>query len=437
MLILACFLSGCQEDSSTRSGNSCERCVQDAAQLLDKNKPHEAMKILEGYVRLHGQNSEISEMLAKVCLAEDDKDLAAYYFEETASIDELKYYCYLKAADIYEERGEVTQALRCCRQYLKIFSEDQESQLRYANLLLKNGDKKQGLCALVACPQKSANIYMQIASLFHDFGNYVQARNGYLAALSDSQIYISALRRLWDLYHYLDDVPAIVSISKKLMDIGESSYKGVDINHLLSIYETRNRVLELLTTDIIAAPMGCSLPKFVAEKTEPIVPVTDVPKVLTKKERAIELKQMIAESKSRGEYEQAIANLWKILGINSRDVDSWVELTDCLIKVNKYDIAEMTIQEAIKFRHDVGLYKIYLDIVLRTRSSLEYAKIVHEVKQKFPLDPDIRLLWARAQEMCLRNASGAQRSYEKFLQIAPSDHPDFLRIQKLLETYKR
>ena len=158
VFILACFLSGCQEDSSTRSMDSCERCIHDAGQWLDKNKPHEAMKILEGYVRLHGQNSEVSEMLARVCLAEGDKDLAAYYFEETASIDELKYYCYLKAADIYEERGDITQALRCCRQYLRIFPEDQESQLRYANLLLKNGDKKQGLSALVACSPKDANI---------------------------------------------------------------------------------------------------------------------------------------------------------------------------------------------------------------------------------------------------------------------------------------
>ena len=97
----------------------------------------------------------------------------------------------------------------------------------------------------------------------------------------------------------------------------------------------------------------------------------------------------------------------------------------------------MAIQEAIKFKPEcVDFYMTYLDIVLCTHSSADYVRILKDVNHRFSMDPEIRLRWASAQEIYMDNAAGAKRSYEKFLKLAPSNHPEISKIKHLLQAYK-
>jgi tetratricopeptide (TPR) repeat protein len=157
---------------------------------------------------------------------------------------------------------------------------------------------------------------------------------------------------------------------------------------------------------------------------------------ITKREKITALKGLLEKARSQGDYEEAILILWKILGVDGKNVEAWIELTEYLQKANKYAVAEMAIQEAIKFEPKrVDFHVTYLDIVLCTHSSADYVRLLKDVKSRFPRDPEIRLRWANAQEIYMDDAMGAKRSYEKFLELAPSDHPESLRVKNLLRAY--
>jgi cytochrome c-type biogenesis protein CcmH/NrfG len=61
--------------------------------------------------------------------------------------------------------------------------------------------------------------------------------------------------------------------------------------------------------------------------------------------------------------------------------------------------------------------------------------ILREVKRKLPNEAGIYLLLARAHEM-LGDAGEAQRAYEKFLKLAPSEHPDIPKAERFIGSYK-
>jgi tetratricopeptide (TPR) repeat protein len=167
-------------------------------------------------------------------------------------------------------------------------------------------------------------------------------------------------------------------------------------------------------------------------KSSPVV--SDV--VDGKNKKVEELQAEVQKAKAKGNFDDAIDILWKILGLDARNVMAWEDLTDCLLKGNKYDIAEMAIQEVIKFEPErIDFYLTYLDIVLRTHNSMDYVRILRETKQKFPRDADLCLLWARAQEMYIGDGKKAKHFYEKFLQLAPERHPEISKVQRLLERY--
>jgi hypothetical protein len=67
---------------------------------------------------------------------------------------------------------------------LEVLSEDREIQIKRAMVLLKDGQKKKALKLLVRYANESIDIRNQIAALFFDFGNYIQARNWYLSTLA-------------------------------------------------------------------------------------------------------------------------------------------------------------------------------------------------------------------------------------------------------------
>jgi cytochrome c-type biogenesis protein CcmH/NrfG len=157
-----------------------------------------------------------------------------------------------------------------------------------------------------------------------------------------------------------------------------------------------------------------------------------------KQDKIAALKDSADKARLRGDYEGASLILWKILSADGKNVEAWTELTECLQKANKYDIAEMAIQEAIKFQPErVDFYMTYLDIVLCTHNSADYVHLLKDVKRKFPRDLEIRLQWANAKEMYMGDAIGAKHSYEKFLDSAPPNHPEISKVKHFLQAYEK
>ncbi|UPA28242.1 MAG: tetratricopeptide repeat protein [Verrucomicrobiota bacterium] len=430
--LAVCLGMSCSSVGADRFTQSLE----EARIKLAEKEPREAIRLLERCVRLRGKNAEISELLAQACVADEDLELAAFYFEEAASTDELKYYCYLRAAELYQQLSEPTQALQCYEEYLKIWPNDRTAALGYANLKSQAGDRQRALEIFVAHADHDVDVCLKVADLFQSFGNLTQARIGYNAVLEINPNHREALHQLWHLYVQSKNYAALVPVAQRLRDLGESEYQGVPLDLFLSVSKGYEQAFDaLLGPDMafLSGPIRITLPSWV---WRPIAITTMPSKLLSKKERLKGLEEKVVDAKSKGDYEEAIANLWQILGMNGKNVDAWIELTECLEHINKYDIAEMTIQEAMKSQPSVELYRAYLGIILRTHGSAEYVRILRDIKHKFPKDADLRLMWAKAREMYLGDATGARRSYEKFLKLAPPDHPETDLVRRRLATYQ-
>ncbi|MDR2200804.1 MAG: tetratricopeptide repeat protein, partial [Puniceicoccales bacterium] len=199
VMLLLGSLTGCwQRTDSPPLNDDPEKCMREARGYMDTNRPGEAIKCLEGFIQRTGnKNGEISELLASACLLDQDMELAALYFEQAASLSELKYYCYLKAAEIYEKLGDYSQAIPCYKWYLQILPEDSEIQVKYAQALLLDGEKKKALAILVAHCIDDAKVHNQIAELFFEMENYIQGRNWYFSAFGCEKNNLEALRGLW------------------------------------------------------------------------------------------------------------------------------------------------------------------------------------------------------------------------------------------------
>jgi tetratricopeptide (TPR) repeat protein len=233
-------------------------------------------------------------------------------------------------------------------------------------------------------------------------------------------------------------------VGATLLDLGVKSAAGVDVADFMEKLKVKQRTLAVLRGTELRFDRVI-LPMFSSEQTAGNNPSpapqqsSPAPAKSAKNEKMERMENWrieMREAKGRGDFDGAIAVLWKILGADGKNIDAWADLTDCLLRVNKYDIAEMAIQEAIKFSPErVDLHLTYLDIVLRTRNSADYMHILREEKRKFPGSAEVRLLWARAQEIYKEDAVGAKRSYEKFLQLAPQGHPEIPKIRHLLEVY--
>jgi tetratricopeptide (TPR) repeat protein len=424
-----------------------------ARKYIGENRPQEAIKILEKCLSGGDNTSEIAELLASAYLLAGDGELAAFYFEQAASSSELKYYCYLKAAEIYEQLKDFSRAIFCYRCYVDILPEDDEIQVKYAEVLARDGQRKKALTILVRHAQDHAAVHNRIAELFFAFGNYIQARNWYGSALRCEKNNRAALEGLWNVGLLLRDWEALREVGATLLDLGVKSAGGVDVADFMEKLKVKQRTLAILRNaelrfDRVILPMFSSESSEPSEQaasddnnTSPPAPqqVPPTPPKNVKNERMERMDNWrieAREAKGRGDFDGAIAVLWKILGADGKNVDAWIDLTDCLLKINKYDIAEMAVQEAIKFSPKrVDLHLTYLDIVLRTRNSTDYMHILREEKRKFPENAEVRLLWARAQEIYKEDAVGAKRSYEKFLQLAPQGHPEIPKIRHLLEVY--
>jgi tetratricopeptide (TPR) repeat protein len=444
MSLIFIFLVGCRQNLDDELEDNINERMLEAKNCIADHRPRDAIKILEEGVRIHGNVSEITELLAHTHLLIGDDELAAFYFEQTASLSDLHYHCYLKAAEIYEKMKDYEQALLCYRLYLDVLPEDNEVQIKYAIAFQCNGQKKKALEILVCYAEGSVEIHNRVAALFFSFKNYIQARNWYLSALTMDKNNLSALGGLWEINLLLGNWNALLEVGTKLLALGKNFLKGISISDMVDaikiFQKTSNELknvdlnLKKITLPILSTDEANA---SVWGEGSVIFQETHTAETgVTKQEKITVLNGEVEKARLRGDCEEAISMLWKILSVDRRDVKAWVELTECLQKVNRYAIAEMAIQEAIKFKPEcVDFYMTYLDIVLCTHSSADYIRLLKDIKHRFPKNPEIRLRWASAQEIYMDDAVGAKHSYEKFLNLAPTNHPEILRIEHLLQAY--
>ncbi|MDR2807372.1 MAG: hypothetical protein LBB11_04455 [Puniceicoccales bacterium] len=448
------LLMGCRQNSDPEPPDTNpETCLTQARTYISENRPKEAIKILEMGMRIYNNHSEISELLASAYLLAQDDELAAFYFEQAASLSELKYYCYFKAAEIYERLKDYDQMRLCYEWYLGVLPEDSEVQVKYANALIGNHQKKKALPILMAHGRNDIAAQIQIAELFFEFGNYIQARNWYLLTLDWEKNHHNALKGLWKVGLLLKDWEMLYKAGTGLLELGIKFMDSIPLETLMQNIELRQKAWKALST--LEINFGrIVLPMFFSEEAAQVQrqggqadgwpPIADAKnqntppakKLLTKGEKIKEFQIQVQQAKDNSDFDGAITVLWRILGLDGKNIEAWIDLTDCLLRTNRYDIAEMTIQEVIKFCPErVDFHLTYLDIVLRTHNSTDYVRILRTTKQKFPKNADVCLLWAYAKEIYIGDSLGAKHSYEKFLKLAPSGHPEISKVERLLKAY--
>ncbi|MDR0418357.1 MAG: tetratricopeptide repeat protein [Puniceicoccales bacterium] len=448
MFLSVVVLAGCRQNLENAQEKNANECILKAKDCIANNQPRDAIRILEEGMRVYGNVSEITELLASVYLSTGDDELAAFYFEQTAGLSDLRYHCYLKAAEIYEKKQDWDQACLCYKWYLEVLSEDTEIQIKYAMVLLKSGQKKKALKLLILYANESVDICNLVATLFFDAKNYLQACNWFLSTLAVDKNNLFALNGLWEIYLLFKDLNGLLDVGTQLLALGEKSVKGIDIQSIVDairLFQRKLNELENIKLDL----KKIVLPQFFLKTIELNASLSSMGQLATpagniskgeekELDKIATLKNSVDKARLRGDYDEAISILWKILSIDGKNVDIWAALTGCLQKVNKYDIAEMAIQEAIKIKPEcIDFYMTYLDIVLCSHSSTDYVRLLKDVIHTFPENPEGWFRWANAQEMYISDAIGAKHSYEKFLDLAPVNHPEIPKVKHLLQTYEK
>jgi tetratricopeptide (TPR) repeat protein len=233
MPVIFIFWVGCRQNADDKSGDNTNERISRARKYIADDRIRDAIKILEEGMRIHGDVPEISELLAHTHLSIGDDELAAFYFEQAAGLSDLHYHCYLKAAEIYEKIKDYGQALSCYRSYLDILPEDNEVQIKCADVFLCDGQKKKALEILVRYVEESVEIRNRVAALFFDFGNYIQARNWYLSALAADKSNLSALKGLWQIDRLFGDWSALLEVGTKLLALGEKFFEDISIQSVV------------------------------------------------------------------------------------------------------------------------------------------------------------------------------------------------------------
>ena len=161
-----------------------------------------------------------------------------------------------------------------------------------------------------------------------------------------------------------------------------------------------------------------------------------IQKKLTSIDRLQTLQSDIERLKVEGKFQDASDLLWKVLGINKNNTEAWLDLAYCAEQIERYDIVEVALWEALKRRdYNEEIYSKFLNIASRNHSNIEYSKLVKEAKHKLPKCANIRLMWAKVQDLIFNNQQKANKSYKKFLELADSksQYNEIIAVQKLLK----
>jgi hypothetical protein len=84
VFLFVIILAGCRQGLENMQEGNVNECVLKVQNWIANNQPRDGIRFLEEGMRIHGNVSGITELLASVYLLTGDDELAAFYFEQTA-----------------------------------------------------------------------------------------------------------------------------------------------------------------------------------------------------------------------------------------------------------------------------------------------------------------------------------------------------------------
>ena len=447
LLLVTVSMTGCLNKNSTVTPSAREDCISSAQQLLKENDIEKAISLVENYVTINGADASLDEILARAYSLNNNKKLAGFYYEQSANLSDLKSFNYLKAAEEYLQVNELALAKVCYEKYLTEFPEDDYILIEYAKTLYSLKEYDKALPILIKNSENNCDLYSLIASIYEHNHDYINSQIWYQSILefdnhNRDALYgkIRAAINLKDYDEFLQ-LEEIV-IDKNIESIDEYSIPAI-IDAIKSYYSAiedfRNAKNNFINEEKFSKhelfksikPIFKSPNTSIDKKQED----GQNKKKLTSADRLYSLNAEIEDYKTSGNFLEASNLLWKVLGIDNNNTEAWINLADCSEQIQRYDIVEVALWEALKrteYREDI--YLKFLNAASENHNGIEYAKIVRDAKHKLPHSAKIRLIWAQVQDSVCHNHTKAQKAYKKFLQLADinTQYNEIVSVQKLL-----
>lgn len=157
--------------------------------------------------------------------------------------------------------------------------------------------------------------------------------------------------------------------------------------------------------------------------TEP-PPVENVEKPLQDSTRRDSPLVLARQRRDEGKTDEAIRHFKTALIENDNQPGVWAELSQLYFQTGNNRWAQATASEAM--RRDPGNSQYVLQFLLAAKETMDVNRFVQEMEgayKKFPEDPDLLIFMAKvfADQGNTRNA---RILLEKFLEFAPSNHPE-------------
>ena len=142
---------------------------------------------------------------------------------------------------------------------------------------------------------------------------------------------------------------------------------------------------------------------------------------------------LAARALEQGNHFEAIQQYWKSLNQDPKNGDDWFSLGKAYRIGNDLQKAEIALLQAMQINASSIPYLLeYLAVIAQTRSSNRAIRQMIQAYDRFPQEPDIVLMLAKAYQDLADNSREANLYYRKFLELAPQ-HPEAEGIQELLE----
>lgn len=461
--ILLGFLGGCGEpppDAST--------LLQRSEKLLAAGQIESALLLLEQAHEVAPERADVLETLADAYAANGDPVLASMTFLELAELVPERPEYLLFSAHSLIEAGDRRGAVDRYQRYLGIRPEDRAVWVALSGLYEEMGQLGEALEALLAAeragPRPAQRI--DIGRLFLQSGNLAQAQVWFAQALEDGSDYrdealLGLLETAVRSRRYLDAEQLLSQLDREYPGRLERSPLD-DVRDQLQEWrqrqdEARQAVAALegptreeaaaresvepdpsaetaaapATPQPAPAPAPARPPAADRVAVEPAVNEQVVEKIPAESpplpsapEAVSPVLQQARESRAAGDRLAAIELYKKALVEDDTQAAVWGELSAVTFEAGNFRWAQATASEAMRRDPDNPRYVLqFLRAAQRTLSADRVIREMEDAYRRFPNQPEIILVLARAYEEA-DNRRNAWMLFRKFLQVAPTDHPE-------------
>jgi tetratricopeptide (TPR) repeat protein len=451
------LFSGCAKREAT-----IEERITQAEELLNVGQIDGAILLLEKALEQDPRRVDVMEPLAFAYAANQDPMLAAMTFMRIAELvpDQPEYLIY--AAESLIEAGDATGAIEPYRDYLVARPSDRAVWTILAELHKEAGRSGESLEAYLASEQleSKAATQIEIGSLYLQSQNLAQAQSWFARALEgDSDSRDEALLGLLETAirskRFMEANALVMQLDAEYpgrleqspMDsvrdqLAEWTRRREAAKAALAALEAKReeekreaQQVEEVSTDIPETeepPSG-----EVVALMDPEVPAVEQPAEEPREAQAQQAEQSSAlsqlalarQNRETGQVEEAIRLFKQVLIENDNQPGVWAELSELYLQTGRDRWAQATASEAV--RRDPENPQLVLQFLRAAEKTMDVNRLVREMEniyRKFPGEPDVLLAIGRifADQ---GNARNALILYEKFLGVAPIDHPERPGVQ--------